>query len=66
MAAGGRMYYNEMVALPMALLIIQARLQNRYYRSPLAIKHDAHLLAANAAVFNGGGSSIASLAECEP
>lgn len=59
------MYYNDMVALPMALLIIQARLENRYYRTALAVKHDARLLAANAATFNGAGSSIARLAERE-
>jgi hypothetical protein len=59
------MYYNDMVPLPMALLTIQARLQNHYYRNPVAVKHDAHLLATNAGTFNGGDSGITRLAERE-
>jgi len=59
------MYYNDMVPLPMALLTIQARLQNCYYRNAAAVKHDAHLVATNAGTFNGSGSSITRHAESE-
>ena len=57
------LYYNQIVELPMSLLIIQARLQNYYYRQPAALRHDAQLLASNARNFNGEGGEIAQLAE---
>ena len=64
--AGGMLFYNQVVELPMSLLIIQARLQHRYYRQADALKHDALLLASNAVAFNGQGSSIARLAQRTP
>ena len=66
LCAGGMLFYNQIVALPMSLLIIQARLQHQYYRQPDALKHDAQLLASNAVAFNGQGSSIARLAQRTP
>lgn len=53
------MFYNQIVALPMSLLIIQARLQHHYYRQAAAVQSDVQLIASNAATFNGQGSSIA-------
>lgn len=50
----------------MSLLVIQARLQGGYYRQAAALKHDVHLLAANARKFNGEGSEIEALAAREP
>ena len=57
--ADGVMFYNCIVALPMSLLIIQARLIRHYYRQAAAVKSDAQLIASNAATFNGASSSIA-------
>lgn len=63
--AEGEMFYNQVVPLPMSLLIIQARLQNNYYRQAKAVKADAQLIAENAAKFNGYNSAIARNARCK-
>ena len=57
--AGGILFYNQVVPLPMSLLIIQARLENNYYRHRQAVRTDAELIASNADVFNGSRSAIA-------
>lgn len=63
MSADEVMFYNQVVALPMSMLIIQARLQNRYYRQVQAVQSDAQLIVSNAKTFNGSGSSIARQAQ---
>ena len=63
LCADGEIYYNQQVALPMSLMIIQARLQNHYYRQPAAVRSDALLIASNAALYNGEDSPIARSAE---
>ena len=57
--ADGVAFYNQIVPLPMSLLIIQARLTNKYYRHPHAAHNDVKLIVANAKLFNGADSSIA-------
>jgi len=46
-------YYNQLVALPIGLMDIQARLDNGYYRRPAALQRDIALIAENAESFNG-------------
>jgi WD40 repeat protein len=57
--AARREFYNRRVALPLALLDLQRRLERGHYRSVAALEADAALIAANAAAFNGVGSDIA-------
>jgi hypothetical protein len=57
--AARREFYNRRVALPLALLDLQRRLERGHYRSVAALDADAALIAANAAAFNGEGSDIA-------
>lgn len=54
--AGGRVYYNTVVVLPLSLADVRARLQSGYYRSLKALQHDMHTIANNAAVYNGSVS----------
>lgn len=51
-------FYNQVVALPIGLADISARLQGNYYRRVAAVKDDISLLAKNAADFNGDDSDI--------
>jgi len=51
-------FYNQIVALPIGLADISARLQGNYYRRISAIKDDMSLIAKNAAEFNGDDSDI--------
>lgn len=48
-----------MVALPLALETMIARLEEGYYRQAASILHDARVIASNAALFNGPGSELA-------
>ena len=51
-------FYNQVVALPIGLADISARLQGNYYRRTSALKDDISLIAKNAAEFNGDDSDI--------
>lgn len=51
-------YYNQLVALPIGLMDIQARLDNGYYRRPAALQRDIALIAENAVSFNGENHEV--------
>ncbi|GAB4817147.1 hypothetical protein N2152v2_004193 [Parachlorella kessleri] len=61
-------YYNRVVALPMSLADITARLQANYYHQQESAVSDIQLLVQNAATFNGEDSTISEdaqqLADC--
>ncbi|KAK9829398.1 hypothetical protein WJX72_005590 [[Myrmecia] bisecta] len=52
-------YYNVDIALPFSLANMRDRLEERYYRQPEALEHDARLIAINAGRFNGAESEVA-------
>jgi hypothetical protein len=56
-------WYTAVVALPLSLADVAARLASGYYRQAPALQHDLRTLAQNAALFNGDGSELAAAAE---
>ncbi len=61
--AGTPVWYTAVVALPLSLADVAARLASGYYRQAPALQHDLRTLAQNAALFNGDGSELAAAAE---
>lgn len=60
----GRVYYNNLVALPLSLSTIQERLQAPvYYRQLEAVKWDIKIIVDNASLFNGHDSEISKQAQ---
>jgi hypothetical protein len=51
--------YNRLVALPLALSELEARLSAQYYRQPAALASDIATIASNACTFNGDDSELA-------
>lgn len=56
---GRQLYYNNIVALPMSVSTVLTRLKEGYYTHLCAVAFDAHLIASNAATFNGSRSLVA-------
>lgn len=63
----GRRYYCSVVALPLGLATLSARVSSGYYRTPQAVRHDAETLRQNSVAFNGMGSPTteAAVAACD-
>ncbi|GFR48990.1 hypothetical protein Agub_g11009, partial [Astrephomene gubernaculifera] len=51
--------YNVMVPLPLGLDVVQKRLQDSFYRSLAAVRHDVDTIVSNAERFNGADSLVA-------
>jgi len=50
--------YAMMIAYPMDLSLIKARLENRFYRRIAALQYDVRRIESNARMFNEGRSAI--------